>query len=69
MYVGQQVNTKLVAAFSDVIASIPNSSMAESLNEDKEVTFIDMWQERPVLCENVSIIQKDILMETSDSPH
>ena len=30
------------AAFSDVIASVQNSSMAKSLNEDKEVTFIDM---------------------------
>ena len=42
------------AAFSDMIASILNSKTAESLDEDREATFIDKWQKRPVLYENVS---------------
>ena len=72
--VGQQENQSPQRAndsaeLSDMMVSILNSRMAESLDEDKEVTCTDVWQERPVLCENVSVIQKDIVIETSDSPH
>ena len=37
-----------------MIASISIKQMVESLDEDREATFIDTWHERPVLHEHVS---------------
>ena len=49
MYTGQQIKTNQSeqrandsSAFSDEIASIFNSTMAESLDEDREDTIINM---------------------------